>query len=112
MFSNVFDRWEVAELSKLEAAELLGVASGRSGAGPGVREEGEAGLVDRRLGKPSGRRVPDDRAEQVERADIGALQGFTAKHFHEHLIKDHGFGWGYTGTKMFLHGRAFCLRRR
>ena len=30
-------------------------------------EEGEAGLVDRRLGKASGRRVPADRAEKVER---------------------------------------------
>ena len=29
-------------------------------------EEGEAGLVDRRLGKASGRRVPADRAEEVE----------------------------------------------
>jgi hypothetical protein len=25
--------------------------------------------------------------------------GFTAKHFHEHLVKDHLFGWGYTWTK-------------
>ncbi len=24
------------------------------------------------------------------------------KHFHEHLIKDHGFGWGYTWTKLHL----------
>jgi hypothetical protein len=29
-------------------------------------------------------------------------QGFTVKHFHEHLVKDHGFGWGYTWTKLHL----------
>jgi hypothetical protein len=27
---------------------------------------------------------------------------FTVKHFHEHLVKDHGFGWGYTWTKLHL----------
>ena len=30
-------------------------------------EEGEAGLLDRRLGQASGKRVPVDRAEEVER---------------------------------------------
>ena len=32
--------------------------------------------------------------------------GFTVKHFHEHLVRDHGFRWGYTWTKTFLHGRG------
>jgi hypothetical protein len=57
-----------------------------------TREEGESGLVDRRLGKASGKRVPADRAEEVERLYRERYQGFTVKHFHEHLIKDHGFG--------------------
>jgi hypothetical protein len=65
-------------------------------------EEGQAGLVDRRLGKASGKRVPADRAEEVERLYRERYQGFTVKHFHEHRVKDHGFGWGYTWTK--LHG--------
>ena len=29
-------------------------------------------------------------------------QGFTVTHFHEHLVRDHGFGWGYTWTKLHL----------
>jgi hypothetical protein len=29
-------------------------------------------------------------------------RGFTVKQFHEHLVKDHGFGWGYTWTKLHL----------
>ena len=65
-------------------------------------EEGEAGLIDRRLGKASGKRVPADRAEEVERLYRERYQGFTVKHFHEHLIKDHGFGWGYTWLKLHL----------
>jgi hypothetical protein len=59
-------------------------------------------LLDGRLGKASGKRVPADRAEEVERLYRGRYQDFTVKHFHEHLIKDHGFGWGYTWLKLHL----------
>ena len=58
--------------------------------------------MDRRLGQASGKRVPADRAEEVERLYRERYQGFTVKHFHEHLVKDHGFGWGYTWTKLHL----------
>ena len=33
VFLNILNRWELAELNQEEAAELLGVTSGRSGAG-------------------------------------------------------------------------------
>jgi transposase len=107
VFLNLLRRWESAELNQEEAAELLGID---------VRtfrrwtrryeEEGEAGLVDRRLGKASGRRVPVDRAEEVERLYRERYQGFTVKHFHDHLVKDHGFGWGYTWTKLHLQWKG------
>ena len=32
----------------------------------------------------------------MERLDRERYQGFTVKHFHEHLVRDPGFGWGYT----------------
>jgi transposase len=106
-FLTLLHRWESAELNQEEAAELLGVD---------VRtfrrwtrryeEEGEAGLLGRRLGKASGKRVPADRAEEVERLYRERYQGFTVKHFHEHLIKDHGFGWGYTWLKLHLQWRG------
>ena len=65
-------------------------------------EDGEAGLLDRRLGKSSGKRVPGDRAAEVEWLYRERYQGFTVKRFHEHLVKDHGFGWGYTWLKLHL----------
>jgi hypothetical protein len=65
-------------------------------------EEGEAGLIDRRLGKASGRRVPSDRAKEGERLYRERYPGFTVKPFHEPLVKDHGFGWGYTWLKLHL----------
>jgi len=56
-------------------------------------------LLDRRLGKASSKRVPQDRSDEVEALYRTRYAGFTAKHFHEHLVKDHLFGWGYTWTK-------------
>src|SRR6202522_4618323 len=103
VFLNVLDRWESAELNQEEAAELLGVSERTFRRWTRrYEEEGEAGLLDRRLGKASGKRVPVDRAEEVERLYRERYQGFTVKHFHEHLVKDHGFGWGYTWTKLHL----------
>jgi transposase len=103
VFLNLLSRWESAELNQEEAAELLGVSERTFRRWTRrYEEEGEAGLVDRRLGKASGRRVPADRAEEVERLYRERYQGFTVKHFHEHLVRDHGFGWGYTWTKLHL----------
>src|SRR5271157_2292432 len=102
-FLNLHHRWESAELNQAEAGELLGVSERTFRRWTRrYEEEGEAGLLDRRLGKASGRRVPVDRAEEVERLYRERYQGFTVKHFHEHLVKDHGFGWSYTWTKLHL----------
>jgi transposase len=102
-FLTLLHRWESAELNQAEAAELLGVSERTFRRWTrAYEEEGEAGLLDRRLGKASGRRVPSDRAEEVERLYRERYQGFTVKHFHEHLVKDHGFGWGYTWLKLHL----------
>jgi transposase len=103
MFLNILNRWESAELNQAEAAEMLGVSERTFRRWTrAYEEEGEAGLLDRRLGKASGKRVPSDRAEEVERLYRERYQGFTVKHFHEHLVRDHGFGWGYTWLKLHL----------
>jgi transposase len=106
-FSSVLCRYDAAELSQLEAAELLGVGE-RTFRRWRVRfeEEGAAGLLDRRLGKASSKRVPQDRSDEVEALYRTRYAGFTAKHFHEHLAKDHLFGWGYTWTKKFLQSKG------
>ena len=106
-FLSLLHRWEFAELNQEEAAELLGVSERTFRRWTRrYEEEGEAGLLDRRLGKASGKRVPVDRAEEVERLYRERYQGFTVKHFHEHLVKDHGFGWGYTWLKLHLQWKG------
>ena len=71
---------------------------------------GEEGLRDRRLGRVSGRAVPEVAAAEVERLYRERYQGFTAKHFHEHLVPDHGFSWGYTWTKTHLQSRGLLAK--
>jgi transposase InsO family protein len=108
-FRDILGRYESSEFNQLEAAELLGVSERtfrrwcqRFEAG------GDAGLLDRRLGKASGKRVPTDRAEEVETLYRSRYSGFTARHFHEHLVRDHGFNWGYTWTKIFLQSKGLA----
>ena len=85
---SVLDRYEASELSQLEAAELLGMGERTFRRWRRRFEgEGEAGLVDRRLGKPSGKQVPVDEAMRVEALYRTRFCGFTAKHFHEHLVR-------------------------
>jgi transposase len=112
-FLDILGRYEAAEFGQLEAAELLGVGE-RTFRRMCQRfeDEGQAGLLDRRLGKASGKRVPVDRAEEVEALYRTRYAGFTAKHFHEHLVKDHRFAWGYTWTKTFLHSRGLLKKAK
>ena len=90
-FRSVFERYEASELNQIEAAELLGISErtfrrwcralrgqrrsrpiGPS-SGPGLGQAGAGGAAtgDRDL-------VSDQR-----------YSGFTARHFHEHLVREH-----------------------
>lgn len=108
---DVLSRWEAGSLSQLEAAEIVGMSE-RSFRRWTRRfeDEGEEGLLDRRLGRRSGRAVPDEQAEEVGRLFRERYAGFTAKHFHERLVRDHGFRWSYSWTKSYLQGRGYLAR--
>ncbi len=112
-FLSVLSRYETSELSQMEAAELLGMGE-RTFRRWCVRfeEDGEDGLHDRRLGRASGKRVPVDREAEVEALYRERYQGFTAKHFHEHLVANHKFSWGYTWTKAFLQSKGLLERAK
>ena len=91
-FLDILGRYEAAEFNQMEAAELLGVDERTFRRWrQRFEDDGEAGLLDRRLGKASGKRVPVDRADEVEALYRERYQGFTAKHFHEHLAARHNF---------------------
>jgi len=112
-FLDILGRYEAAEFNQLEAAELLGVGERTFRRWrQRFEDDGEAGLLDRRLGKASGKRVPIDREHEVEALYRERYQGFTAKHFHEHLVAKHNFAWSYTWTKTFLQSKGLLEKAK
>jgi hypothetical protein len=73
-------------------------------------EAGLAGLVDRRLGKASVKRVPLAKIVWMLGQYRTHHVGWNVKHFHEHLRRQHDFGWGYTWTKLQLHAAGLVDR--
>src|SRR3954452_3710119 len=110
-FRRVLDRYDADELNQIEAAEMLGVSERTFRRWcRRFEDDGEAGLLDRRLGRPSAKRVPADDEAEIERLYRSRYQGFTAQHFREHLVRDHLFRWGYTEVKMILQAKV-CWRK-
>jgi transposase len=103
-FSSLLERQERGEITQEEAAELLGVHV-RTFQRWAVRyeEEGEAGLADRRLERPSPKRAPQAELERMLGLYRDKYADFTVKHFHEQLVKRHDYKLGYTVTKLNLH---------
>jgi transposase len=108
---DVMSRWEAAELSQLEAAELLGVHERTFRRWARRFEEwGEDGLLDRRLGRRSGRAIGRGTCDEIEQLYRDRYQGFTAKHFHEYLKASHGYSLSYSWTKGFLQSRGLIAK--
>ncbi len=102
--AEALGRYRSGALSCLEAAEVLGISERHfRRLRDRYEAEGAEGLVDRRLGRVSARRAPLDQIAWVLDQYRTRYWDFTAKHFHEHLVRDHGFRLGYTWTKTQLH---------
>ena len=112
-FRDVLSRWERGELSMMEAGELLGVSERQFRRyRDRYEEDGLEGLADGRLGKPSPKRVPVADVRLMLDLYGGAYRGWNVKHFHEHLVRDHGFRWGYTWVKTQLHTAGLVERAK
>lgn len=110
-FRDVLSRWERRELSMMEAGELLGMSERQFRRyRDRFEEEGEAGLIDRRLGKLSPRRAAAGELRLMLARYRDCYRGWNVKHFHEHLVRDHNFHWGYTWTKTQLHTAGLVER--
>jgi transposase len=103
-FESLVGRWDRGEITQVEAAEMLGVSvrtfqrwSDR------YEEAGLEGLADRRLGRASARRAPQEELERMLGLYRDKYSDFTVKHFHEQLVRRHGYVLGYTVTKLALH---------
>src|SRR5260370_38342495 len=77
-----------------------------------LRDEGVPGLADRRLGKPSSRRAAGEEIARMLGLYRERYADFPGKHFHEQLVKRHGYKLGYTVTKVHLQRAGLVVRAR
>ena len=114
-FEEILERAKRRRLSQAEAASILGMSERTFRRWRGRFEaEGAEGLYDRRLGKVSGHRVPVDTVMEVLELFDTRYWDFTAKHFHEKLLDEHGFTRSYNWVRLTLqaHGRKRPAPRR
>ncbi len=114
-FEEVYGRTLGGVLGQAEAAEILGVSERTFRRWRDRFEaEGAAGLYDRRLGRVSARRAPVDEVARVLALFDTRYWDFTAKHFHEKLVSEHGSARSYNWVRLTLqaHGRLRSAPRR
>jgi transposase len=75
-------------------------------------EFGYDGLFDRRLGKPSPKRVPVPEVEQVLKLYQERYFDLNVRHFHEKLSEEHQIQLSYTWVKQALQGAGLVRRGR
>ena len=102
-FEEIYDRFSRGRLSAVEAAEWLGMSE-RSFRRHRrwFEEEGGAGLLDRRLGRPSPRRAAAEEVDRVLELYRTRYTGWPVRHFHERLVERHGVSRSYGWTKSVL----------
>lgn len=102
-FLDVYDQHQSGQLSCLDAGSLLGMSE-RSFRRWKVRFEleGESGLQDRRVGKPSPRKAQEAETRLVIRLYEERYRGFNVRHYHHFLVEHHGLARGYSFTKRTL----------
>jgi transposase len=96
-----------------QAAEILGISDRH------MRrwreryvEQGYNGLLDRRRGRPSRRRVPVATVEKVFALYREKYFDLNVQHFHEKLQAEHGIELSYTWVKQALQGAGLVARGR
>ena len=114
-FEEVYGRTRCGVLSQAEAAEILGVSERTFRRWRDRFEaDGAEGLYDRRLGRLSARRAPVDEVARVLELFDTRYWDFTAKHFHEKLVAEHGCERSYNWVRLTLqaYGRRRAAPRR
>jgi transposase len=101
------------ELHWFRAAEILGISPrGLRRWRQRYERYGYDGLLDRRRGKPSVRRVPLAAVETVVRLYRDRYRGFNVRHFHEIARREHGVPLSYSYVKQALQTAGLVKKRR
>ena len=112
-FEEAYAGWRRGHLTQEEAGELLGM-SGRNFRRyiERYREEGEAGLLDKRLTRASNRCAPVD--EVLALCDLYAerYSGWNVRHFHRFYRRHHGGARSYSWVKNKLQERGLVKKAK
>jgi transposase len=101
------------KLSWWEAAEIIGVTDRTMRRWrERLETEGYSGLVDRRKAKPSDKRVPVAKVEEVLRLYREEYFDLNMRHFHEKLKEKHAIELSYTFVQKALQGAGLVARGR
>ena len=96
-----------------QAAEIIGITDRQMRRWHWrYKEYGYDGLLDRRLGKPSPKRVPLAVVEQVFSLYREKYFDLNVRHFHEKLGAQHQIRLSYTWVKKALQGAGLVSRER
>lgn len=76
------------------------------------QQQGFNGLLDRRRGQPSPKRMPYALAEQVLHLYRETYFDFSVRHFHEKLREQHAIPYSYTAIKRLLQGAGLVEKTR
>jgi transposase len=100
-------------ISWWQAAEIIGITDRQMRRWHWrYREYGYDGLLDRRLGKPSPKRVPLALVEQVFALYREKYFDLNVRHFHEKLGEKHQIRLSYTWVKKALQGAGLVSAQR
>jgi transposase len=101
------------KISWWQAAEIIGISDRQMGRWRERYEEhGYDGLIDRRRGRPSEKRVPVAQVEQVLGLYREKYFDLNVRHFHEKLVEEHGIQLSYTWVKLALQGAGLVAKAR
>ncbi len=97
--------WQAARILRMSPRHLRRVLQR-------YRRSGFDGLLDRRKGRPSTKRVPWAVAEQVLCLYREKYFDFSVRHFHEKLREEHAIAYSYTCIKLLLQGAGLVRKAR
>jgi transposase len=101
------------KISWWDAAEIIGVTDRTMRRWrERLATHGYSGLVDRRKGRPSDRRVPVAKVEEVLRLYQDTYYDLNMLHFQEKLKEEHGIELSYTFVQKALQGAGLVPRGR
>jgi transposase len=96
-----------------QAAEIIGISDRQMRRWRERYEEfGYDGLYDRRLGRPSPKRVPVETVERVLGLYREKYFDLNVRHFCEKLREEHGIRLSYTWVKLALQGAGLVKKGR